>query len=228
MSERVLERGQFFPESVERVFAPFADAGNLQAITPPWLHFRIISELPIEMKAGAIIEYRLRFHGVPVRWRTVIESWDPPHRFTDVQQRGPFALWHHTHTFEPVEGGTLARDRVRYRVGFGPFDDGAHALFIGRDLARIFDFRRTAVLDLVTVSPDGDSQASGNRFPPDARAIEEPSASGQPGDRRHKGTAIAFWIALSAMLIVVGLFIRQARSGSGRGRGTPLYHWPRR
>jgi len=78
MSERVLERGQFFPESVERVFAPFADAGNLQAITPPWLHFRIISELPIEMKAGAIIEYRLRFHGVPGRWRTVIESWDPP------------------------------------------------------------------------------------------------------------------------------------------------------
>lgn len=148
--ERVLEREQFFPHPIDGVFAPFADAGNLEAITPPWLHFRIISELPIAMKPGAIIEYRLRFHGVPVRWRTVIETWDPPHRFTDVQQRGPFALWHHTHTFERVEGGTLARDRVRYRVGFGPFGEIAHTLFVGRDLERIFDFRREAVLELVT------------------------------------------------------------------------------
>ncbi len=148
--ERVLEREQFFPNPIEQVFAPFADAGNLEAITPPWLHFRIISELPIAMKPGAIIEYRLRFHGAPVRWRTVIETWDPPHRFTDVQQRGPFSLWHHTHTFERVEGGTLARDRVRYRVGFGPFGEIAHALFVGRDLERIFDFRREAMLALVT------------------------------------------------------------------------------
>jgi ligand-binding SRPBCC domain-containing protein len=149
-NEQVLEREQFFPLPIERVFAPFADAANLQAITPPWLHFRIISELPIEMREGAVIEYRLRFHGVPVRWRTVIESWDPPHRFTDVQERGPFALWHHTHTFETVQGGTVARDRVRYRVGFGPLGDVARALFVGRDLERIFDFRYDAVQELVT------------------------------------------------------------------------------
>lgn len=150
MTERVLERKQFFAEPVEKVFEPFADAANLEAITPPWLHFRIISELPIEMREGAIIEYRLRLHAMPVRWRTVIESWEPPHRFTDVQERGPFALWHHTHTFEAVEGGTLARDRVRYRVGFGPFGEIAHTLFVRSDLERIFDHRQQAVSDLIS------------------------------------------------------------------------------
>ncbi len=150
MTERVLERKQFFAEPVEKVFEPFADAANLEAITPPWLHFRIISELPIEMREGAVIEYRLRLHAMPVRWRTVIESWEPPHRFTDVQERGPFALWHHTHTFEAVEGGTLARDRVRYRVGFGPFGEIAHTLFVRSDLERIFDHRQQAVSDLIS------------------------------------------------------------------------------
>ena len=183
MSERVLEREQFFPEPVEQVFAPFADAGNLQAITPPWLHFRIISKLPIEMKAGAIIEYRLRFHGVPVRWRTMIESWDPPYRFTDVQQRGPFALWHHTHTFERVEGGTLAGDRVRYRVPFGPFGEVAHALFVGRDLDRIFDFRRGAVLNLVMSQDGGERRGTAERYRPGASADgDHPYAA--PGARK--------------------------------------------
>ena len=96
-----------------------------------------------------MIEYKLRFHGVPVRWRTEIVVWDPPHRFVDLALRSPFALWHHTHEFEAVEGGTLARDTVRYRVGFGPLGELAHALVVGRDLERIFDFRREAVLDLV-------------------------------------------------------------------------------
>lgn len=206
MSERVLEREQFFPEPVERVFAPFADAGNLQAITPPWLHFRIISELPIEMKAGAIIEYRLRFHGVPVRWRTVIESWDPPCRFTDVQQRGPFALWHHTHTFESVEGGTLARDRVRYRVGFGPLGDAANALFVGRDLARIFNFRRTSVLDLVTHGHGGESRGPAEQYLPGAGADGESSVRGP----RRRARVIALGITFCAALVSVSLLIRQA------------------
>ena len=149
MSERLLEREQFFPHPVEQIFEPFSRADNLEAITPPWLHFRIISDLPIEMREGALIEYRLRFHGVPVRWRTEIEVWEPPHRFVDLALKSPFALWHHTHEFEAVEGGTLARDRVRYRVGFGPFGEAAHGLMVGRDLDRIFEYRRVAIQGLI-------------------------------------------------------------------------------
>jgi ligand-binding SRPBCC domain-containing protein len=148
-SERTLVREQFFPHPVDVVFEPFASAENLQAITPPWLHFRIVSALPIEMREGALIEYQLRFHGVPVRWRTEIVIWDPPHRFVDLALHSPFALWHHTHTFDEVEGGTLARDIVRYRVGLGPLGELAHALVVGRDLRQIFDFRREAVRDLI-------------------------------------------------------------------------------
>lgn len=149
MSERLLVREQFFPHPVSEVFEPFSRAENLQAITPPWLHFRINSELPVEMREGTLIEYRLRFHGIPVRWRTEIEVWEPPYRFVDLALKSPFALWHHSHTFEEVEGGTLARDRVRYRVGFGPFGEAAHALVVGHDLERIFEFRRKAVTGLV-------------------------------------------------------------------------------
>jgi hypothetical protein len=156
MGEHIFEQEQVIDAPIEEVFAPFADAGNLQAITPPWLHFRIISELPIEMRKGARIEYWLRLHGVPVRWRTVIEQWDPPHRFVDRQVRGPYALWEHTHTFEEVEGGTLVRDTVRYRVGKGPFGEVAHRLFVRRDLERIFAYRREAVLRIVGTG-DGES-----------------------------------------------------------------------
>ena len=148
-SDRTLVREQFFPHPVETVFEPFSNAENLEAITPPWLHFQIVSQLPLEMRESAMIEYKLRFHGVPVRWRTEIVVWDPPHGFVDLALRSPFALWHHTHEFEEVEGGTLARDTVRYRVGFDPFGELAHTLVVGRDLEGIFDFRREAVLDLV-------------------------------------------------------------------------------
>ncbi len=149
VSERLLEREQFFPHPVEQVFEPFSRAENLQALTPPWLHFRIVSDLPIAMREGAMIEYRLRFHGVPVRWRTEIEVWEPPHRFVDLALKSPFALWHHSHTFEAVEGGTIARDRVRYRVGFGPLGEVAHGALVGRDLERIFDYRREAIGKLI-------------------------------------------------------------------------------
>ncbi len=141
-----LRREQRIEGTVEQVFAPFADAGNLETLTPPWLRFRIITELPIEMCKDAQIEYRLRLHGVPVRWRSRIETWKPPRSFTDVQESGPFALWHHTHTFEPDdEGVVIARDVIRYRVGYGAFGELALRLFVARDLERIFDYRREAI-----------------------------------------------------------------------------------
>ncbi|MBA2505032.1 MAG: SRPBCC family protein [Thermoleophilaceae bacterium] len=141
-----LEREQHLPESPGEAFEFFADAHNLEAITPPLLRFRVITPRPIGMQEGTLIEYRLRLRGAPVRWLTRIEEWKPGVRFVDRQLRGPYALWHHTHEFEPDgEGGTIMRDRVRYRLPLGVLGGIAHLLFVKRDLERIFDFRREEI-----------------------------------------------------------------------------------
>ena len=146
MTVHVLERSQRLRVPAERAFAFYGDALNLEAITPPWLAFRVATPGPIAMRPGTLIDYRLRLHGVPVRWRTRVETWEPPERFVDVQLRGPYALWEHTHTFEPDGAhAVVIRDRVRYALPFGPLGRLAHALFVRRDLERIFDHRRQAV-----------------------------------------------------------------------------------
>jgi hypothetical protein len=142
----VLERQQQISLPMEEAFAFYGNARNLERITPPWLGFAVTTPEPIEMGAGTLIEYRLRLHRVRVRWRTRIEVWEPPRRFVDVQVRGPYSLWEHTHTFE--EDGpeaTLIRDRVRYSIPFGPLGDLAERLLVRRDLKQIFDYRRDAV-----------------------------------------------------------------------------------
>jgi ligand-binding SRPBCC domain-containing protein len=142
----VLEREQRLPGAPATVFAFFADARNLEAITPAWLGFRIVSPAPAQLRVGTLIEYRLTLHRVPVSWLTRIEEWVPGERFVDQQLRGPYALWHHTHEFEPDgSGGTLMRDRVRYALPYGPLGVLARRLFVARDLERIFDFRCQAV-----------------------------------------------------------------------------------
>jgi ligand-binding SRPBCC domain-containing protein len=146
MRTHVLHREQRLDGPPEEVFAFFADARNLEAITPPLLRFEVITPGPIRMQPGALIEYRLRIHGAPVRWLTSIREWDPPHRFVDLQVRGPYALWHHTHSFAPApQGGTLMTDTVRYAVGFGPLGELAHRLFVARDVGAIFDHRARTV-----------------------------------------------------------------------------------
>ena len=142
----VLERSQRLECSRERAFEFYALARNLGAITPPWLSFKLITPDPIEMAPGALIDYRLKLHGVPVRWRTRIDVWEPPARFVDVQLRGPYSLWEHTHTFEPDGGrAVVIGDRVRYALPLGPLGRLAHAALVKRDLARIFDYRERAV-----------------------------------------------------------------------------------
>lgn len=148
-----LTRSQHLSAPPSEAFQFFADAFNLEAITPPWLRFRVTTERPIDMRPGALIEYRLRLHGVPIRWRTRIATWEPGVRFEDVQLRGPYRLWHHTHTFEPDGDGTLMRDVVRYSLPLGPAGELAHSLFVRRDLERIFDYRRNTVAEMTRPRP---------------------------------------------------------------------------
>ena len=147
MSEppRSIQRSQLVALSVEDSFAFFADAYNLEALTPPWLGFRILTPPPIPMQEGIIIEYVLTTHGLPVRWRTEIVEWEPGRRFVDRQVKGPFRLWEHTHAFEERPDGTLIRDTVLYRMPYGPLGEIAHRVLVARDLERIFDYRRDAV-----------------------------------------------------------------------------------
>jgi ligand-binding SRPBCC domain-containing protein len=142
MKVREFKTELWLPLPPEALFPFFADAGNLDAITPSWLNFRIVTPPPIAMRAGTLIDYKLRVRGLPLRWRTLIKEWQPPHRFVDEQVRGPYRQWIHTHTFEPRDGGTLARDVVQYSV---PCDFIAYPLFVRRDIGKIFDFRQEAL-----------------------------------------------------------------------------------
>jgi ligand-binding SRPBCC domain-containing protein len=141
-----LTTAQWLPRPREEVFAFFADAANLQRITPAFLNFRVLTPGPIAMTAGAIIDYRLGLRGVPLTWRTEITAWEPPLRFVDVQRRGPYAEWVHTHTFEAEDGGTLVRDQVHYRL-YGPsiFTRAINALLVAPDTRRIFEYRHSAL-----------------------------------------------------------------------------------
>lgn len=143
-----LEREQLLPLPPGEVFPFYADARNLERITPPLLGFRVAGDEPIEMRAGALIQYRLRLHGLGIDWLTRIEEWEPGVRFVDAQLAGPYALWHHTHTFEARDGGTLIRDVVRWALPLWPLGEVALPL-VRRDLKRIFDFRRDEVARLL-------------------------------------------------------------------------------
>jgi ligand-binding SRPBCC domain-containing protein len=129
----------WLPQPREVVFDFFADARNLQAITPPWLHFVILTPTPIEMRPGALIDYKLRVRGFPLRWRTEITEWNPPHHFVDQQLRGPYKLWHHTHRFFDQDGGTRCVDEVRYHPPGGAL---VNYLFVRRDVQKIFAYRQ--------------------------------------------------------------------------------------
>ena len=152
MRDYVLERTQVVAIPIEQAFAFFADAGNLERITPPWLRFRIV-EAPEELAAGARLRYRLRLFGVPIRWRTEIVSWHPPRGFVDVQRRGPFLLWEHTHRLTPVAAGTEIYDHVRYRLFLGPLGAFVRRLLVRRWVEGIFDYRAGEVPRLLRPAP---------------------------------------------------------------------------
>ena len=136
---------QWVAAGVEETFSFFANAANLEAITPPFLNFSIVTPLPIAMGEGTLIEYRLGLFGMPFGWLTRIEEWRPEHAFTDVQVRGPYDLWVHRHHFIPRDGGTLITDRVEYRLPGAPWSDPVRALFVHPTVERIFAYRRDVI-----------------------------------------------------------------------------------
>ena len=145
-----LEREQWIERPVDEVFAFFADAANLQRITPPWLGFRILTPLPIEMKNGTLIDYSIKLAGVPMRWCSEIQSWNPPYAFIDIQRSGPYRRWVHLHSFERRDGGTLMTDIVDYRLPLGPLGKLVHGLSVRRTLSAIFDYRNRVVGETFT------------------------------------------------------------------------------
>lgn len=149
MSEYVLKREITIARPRAEVFEFFANAENLERITPPELGFDITTPTPIEMRVGTLIEYTLSLRGIPVKWRTEISKWDPPYEFIDRQLSGPYKQWIHRHVFsETPDGGTLIEDDVRYRLPLEPLGDIAHFI-VRRELDRIFDFRQKAVAELL-------------------------------------------------------------------------------
>lgn len=153
-----LRTQQFLAHDRNEVFDFFSDAFQLQTLTPSWLHFTVVTPPPIELRAGALIDYRLRVRGVPLRWQSCISVWEPPVRFVDEQTRGPYRRWHHEHAFEAVDGGTLCVDTVEYEVYGGGLID---LLFVRRDLLKIFAYRQQMLRKIFT---DDGVPASGSRI----------------------------------------------------------------
>jgi ligand-binding SRPBCC domain-containing protein len=161
MNDYIFETGVWLPEEPEAVFDFFKDAANLEQITPPWLNFEIHTPLPIAMKKGQHIDYRIRLYGIPMRWRTEITEWNPPFSFVDSQIRGPYAKWVHTHIFEARDGGTWMQDHVAYRIPGGWLSVVPQFLFVGNNVAEIFRFREREIRkhfshDLIPTSKEDD------------------------------------------------------------------------
>lgn len=143
-----LEQSQFIPKSREEVFTFFADACNLERLTPAFLHFHILTPPPIPMQPGTLIDYELRLCAVPFRWRTRIETFEPASYFTDIQLSGPYRRWHHRHEFVELAGATEMKDILDYELPLGPVGVAARWLFVRHALRRIFDYRRAAITEI--------------------------------------------------------------------------------
>jgi ligand-binding SRPBCC domain-containing protein len=145
----VLERTQLVPYPLETTFAFFSDPRNLEHLTPAFLKFEFLREPPATMVAGTVLDYRIRLYGVPVQWRTRIELVEPPTRFVDVQEKGPYANWRHTHTFRSIGAQTEMTDHVDYAIPFGPLGELARVVLVDRSLREIFDYRQRELIGVM-------------------------------------------------------------------------------
>lgn len=140
------------PASIDDTWKFFSTADNLPRITPPWLKFTVTTPGPIEIKLDSILDYTIAWKGLPMRWRTRIIDFSPPRQFIDLQIRGPYALWHHQHTFDPKPdggggsgGGVICSDRVIYKIPVGPIGRVMHAVLVRNQLLDIFRYRRKVI-----------------------------------------------------------------------------------
>lgn len=146
--DQLLVERQWVPAPLAEVFGFFSSAHNLERITPPWLKFQVLTPPERSIEAGSLIDYRLKIHGVPVRWRTRIESWDPGRSFVDTQLKGPYRKWHHTHRFEELQGGVLVEDRVLYQVPFSFVGQALGGAVVRRDVEEIFGYRKKVIREI--------------------------------------------------------------------------------
>ena len=140
-----LHHTQLIKKSLPEVFSFFENPANLEKITPPDLGFQILTPTPIQMGKGCLIDYTVRVLGLPIRWTSFIADYDPPHKFVDVQLKGPYSFWHHTHVFKEHPEGTLIEDAVRYCLPFGVLGQLMHGLLVRRQLQSIFDYREKVI-----------------------------------------------------------------------------------
>ena len=140
-----LESNQFINKPIEEVFQFFSKPENLSVITPAKLGFKILSPNPIKMEVGRLIDYNIYLMGIPIHWRTLITDYEPPNMFVDQQIKGPYAMWHHTHTFHKVEGGVEIKDKVVYSIPFGILGRILNYLWIRKDLENIFVHRKKVI-----------------------------------------------------------------------------------
>lgn len=148
MTPHVLIRNTVIKKNIEQLFDFFSKAENLNSITPPLLGFKIITPLPVEMKKGTIIDYKIKLNGIPFSWRTEITKWDPPFLFEDTQIKGPYKLWIHEHRFDEKEGMTIMTDTVRYLSPGGIFEFIPHNLMVKKKVEFIFDYREKVLNEL--------------------------------------------------------------------------------
>ena len=151
MKPHILIRETVLNGSIEEVFDFFSKAENLDKITPPILGFRIITPLPVEMKKGTLIDYKIKLNGIPFNWRTEITKWDPPHCFEDTQLKGPYKMWVHEHKFIERNNKTFMTDTVRYISPGGAFEFIPHNLIVKKKVNFIFDYRQKIFDELFPV-----------------------------------------------------------------------------
>ena len=151
MKDVVFTAEQRIPRPRAEVFAFFSQARNLEAITPPWLQFRILEQSTPEIEQGTVITYRLKIHGIPFVWKSRIDEWNPGESFVDTQLKGPYAKWHHTHSFHDDGDGTIIRDRVLYRLPLGFLGQLFGGRFVAKDVRKIFAYRKRRTEELLAL-----------------------------------------------------------------------------